>query len=264
MMLLTEDGLADTVKPRLEAAKAVPDQIAVLTMMKNQVESQVSISDLSSPTVREALAKQPVRLMVIDPLTAFLPGIDSHRDTDVRQALGVLVSLAERHKMAVVCIMHLNKGQHHSALNRVGGSVAFGALARAAYTVVRHPEDASSRVFGSIKMNVAKRPGDYDFRFSGDEEATCLVWGDSPSKHNAESLLKQDRAQIDGKLKKATDFLSEILEDGPVPATEVLTQGEDEGFSKSTIKRAKTVLAVVAKKKANHWVWSLKESKPKS
>jgi hypothetical protein len=263
LFMLAEDAPDDTVKPRLEAAKANPNRIGSFSILKDEVEQLPSLST-GLADVERMLEKEPHKLLVIDPLTAFLPGVDSHRDTEVRRTLSGLAKLADRHHIAVVCVMHLNKGNHRSALNRIGGSIAFGALARAVHTVIKHPTDEACRLFGPIKMNIAKSPETYGFTFVGQESDTALSWDDKPSTYKAETLLTESGQANTSAVAEAMEFLTDALEDGPVPSTQLEDDADSLGISKSSLKRAKKQMGVKSKKTQDGWQCMLKESKPES
>src|SRR5215470_12736167 len=103
----------------------------------------------------DALDKCPnVRMLVVDPVSAYMGKIDSHRDSDVRRVLTPLSELAERRRIAVVGVMHLKKSEA-SALHRLSGSVAFVAAARVVWGFGESPDDPESRVMVPVKNNLA-------------------------------------------------------------------------------------------------------------
>ena len=116
-----EDGLADTIRPRLEAAGADLTRIrAIQTAGESDDERPLSLPE-DLPVIEQAIVNVGAKLVIIDPLMAFLSGrVDSHRDQDVRRALVQLASLANRCAVAVIVIRHLNKTQGARAIYRGG------------------------------------------------------------------------------------------------------------------------------------------------
>ena len=86
-----------------------------------------------------------MRLVVIDPITAYLGGTDSHRNADMRALLAPLAELAARHVVAVVAVSHLNKNAKNPAMYRTTGSLAFVAAARAAWAVAKDQDNPDRR-----------------------------------------------------------------------------------------------------------------------
>lgn len=96
-----------------------------------------------------------VRLIVIDPVSAYLGGADSHKTSDVRAALAPLQTLAAEIAVCVVMVSHLNKGSTDpAAMSRVSGSGAFVAAARSAWFVAPNPRDETKRILTPLKNNI--------------------------------------------------------------------------------------------------------------
>jgi RecA-family ATPase len=96
--------------------------------------------------------------VIVDPLAAFLAGVDAHVDQSVRRALHPISKLAESSGAAVVVIRHLNKAPGGKAMYRGGGSIGITGAARAVHLVAADPDDDSRRLLPAVKINVARKP----------------------------------------------------------------------------------------------------------
>ncbi len=109
--------------------------------------------------VREAVARTGAALLIADPLTSRLAAtLDTYKDAEVRQAREPLARLANEVRLAVIGIMHHNKGGSGDPLIAVMASAAFTAVARSVHPVVQNPEDEGVRVFGTVKTTSARPP----------------------------------------------------------------------------------------------------------
>ena len=265
VILTAEDGIGDTLRPRLEAAGADLDRIYVVETFDDdeglprfpQLPRDV---DALQAVVEECSAA----LVIIDPIVAFLGKIDTNKDAEVRQALAPLARMADATEATVLFVRHLNKGGAGSALYRGGGSIGFIAACRAGLVVAADPDDDKRRVLAVSKSNLAERPASLAFRLVNDEEHECArVQFDGKSEHNADALLN---AGMGGSaLAEAREFLAETLADGPLPAKEVEALAKAEHISKATLRRAASGRVDKTKGKADQggvWVWSLIDSPP--
>jgi hypothetical protein len=137
-----EDGLADTIRPRLDAAGGDPEKVLALgTLMEDGNERLISIpEDISA--IEQGIERVDAAAVFIDPLMAFLSGRhNAHKDQDVRRALAPLAGLAERTGVAVAVVRHLNKATGGNPLYRGGGSIGIVGAARSALLVAKHPEE---------------------------------------------------------------------------------------------------------------------------
>lgn len=154
-----EDDVADTVVPRLKAAGADLSRIVAMNSVKTResgklTERLFNLEDVAP--LEQTIQQTPgASLIVIDPISAFTGSADSHNNADVRGLLAPLAVLAAKHRVAVVCVSHLNKSSNGPAIYRTMGSVAFTAAARAAYGVVKDKTDPARRLFLPIKANLA-------------------------------------------------------------------------------------------------------------
>ena len=192
VLLSAEDGVADTILPRVEAAGGNPSRVLALqTVGEGDAERLPTLPD-DLPLLQQAIERVEAVLVVIDPLMAYLsPKLNSHRDQDMRRALAPLARLAQETRTAVVVIRHLNKTQGGNPLYRGGGSIGIIGAARSGLLVAKDPEDEERRVLAALKCNLTKLPASLAFRLEeADNGAVRVRWcGESPL--NADRLLAE-------------------------------------------------------------------------
>jgi hypothetical protein len=258
LLLSAEDGLADTIVPRLTAAGADLARVHALTevsVIDDDGVQQVPPSlPRDVPVIERIIREYRVRLVVVDVLMAYLTGkVDSHRDQDVRGVLHQLAAMAERTGCTVVLVRHLNKAGGSNALYRGGGSIGIVGAARAAYLVARDPEDADRRILAVTKSNLTAEPPSLAYRLVDDPANGCarVEWEDSPVEHTAASLLAavsddDTRTERD----EAADWLIDYLtaNGGQAPRKDVMKAATTERFSERTLKRAATRVQVISER----------------
>ena len=141
IILSAEDGIADTIVPRLIAAGANRDRIhivAAATKPDGTGRKTFSLKADVDLLEREVGQIGTVRLIIIDPISAYMGGADGNGNVETREVLEPLAEMANRLGIAVVAVTHLNKGGAggQTALNRFAGSIAFVAAARSAYLII--------------------------------------------------------------------------------------------------------------------------------
>ena len=239
-----EDGLADTVKPRLETAGADCERILVID------ESDKSLS-MADERLEDALRKTGARLLILDPIQAYLGGgMDMNRANEARDMTKKLGALAEKYKCAIVLIGHMNKAAGNKAAYRGMGSIDFFAVARSVLLVGRVEGQPDIRAVVQIKNNLAAfghpkafRLSEKGFEWQGDYEITAdEVLGGIAPKAN--------------KYEQAKRLLRELAETSHmVSSTEVLELAKEKGISKRTLESAKQDLQIRAKRNNNTWYW---------
>ena len=263
-MLTAEDGLADTMRPRLDSAGADCTKIKVLDCVRGDdgdTPYERGI-DLDRDIDRIATAIREIgdcRLVTIDPISSYLGGTDSHKNADVRAVLSPLAKMAEELDVAVVCVSHLRKGEG-SAIHRTMGSMAFVAAARAAFAVVRDPDDDRRRLFLPIKNNLGNDSTGLAFELSprhGIDSVPCVAWMDGAVETTADEAMAGPRRK--SKKDDAADWLRSTLADGPVAATDILEKGKAEGFSERTLRRTLNEIGGGSEKGGfgSGWSWTL-------
>jgi hypothetical protein len=268
VLLSAEDGLADTIRPRLDAARADTSRILALATIPDEDghDRLLSIPE-DIPLIEKGIRRVRARLVVVDPLMAFLSGnINSHRDQDVRRALAPLAGLAERTGASVLVVRHLNKAAANNPLYRGGGSIGIIGAARMAFVVGKDPQDENRRVVASTKNNLAKPPASLMFGLQEAQGgAVCVHWL-GQSEVSAKDLLatSQDQEHADAR-SEAVEFLNDVLSGGPVSAKQIIEEAEDAEIAEKTLRRAKKLLNVLVyregatgeKRGSGRWMWKL-------
>ena len=245
-----EDGLADTVKPRLEKAGAGCERILIID------ESDKSLS-MADDRLEEAIIQTGARMLILDPIQAYLGGgIDMNRANEARDMTKRLGALAEKYKCAIILIGHMNKASGNKAAYRGMGSIDFFAVARSVLLVGRVEGEPNIRAVVQIKNNLAQfgHPKAFElmesgFKWLGDYEITAdEVLGGIAPKAN--------------KLEQAKRMLRELAEtSNAVQSNEIFDMAEEQGISKRTLENAKKELCIRARKINNSWYWELDKIK---
>jgi hypothetical protein len=269
VLLSAEDGLADTIRPRLEAAGADVQRVVALTGVADVSPGSGEV-DVRPPTIadldpiEEAIHRVAARLVIVDPFMAYLADqVRSFQDQSVRRALAPLAELAERRGVVVLVVRHLNKSGGDQALYRGGGSIGIVGAARAGLLIAADPDDPARRILASVKSNLAQPPPALAYRLVEAPNRAVRVEWLGTTTHTANQLLAMP-AGVDapGPQAEALAFLREVLADGPVAASEVQQQARAAGISPRTLNRAKQVAGVRAARvggvgAGGSWSWSL-------
>ena len=263
IILSAEDDPADTIRPRLEAVGADLERVFIIRGVKRG-EGDGYFSLAEDLPLLEAVLTDRVRLMIIDPISAYLgTETDSHRDAPVRAVLAPLAALAARRGPAVLGVMHLNKGQA-AAIYRVQGSIAFTAAARAVWAVCKDTEDETGRrrLFLPVKNNLAADVEGLAYDLADCGGLPAVNWGNPVGRDAAEALAHEAPEELRGR-KEAEAWLRELLADEPVEAAEIRRAARDNGIAEKTLYRAKKALGIEARKTgfAKGWIWILPDTK---
>lgn len=272
VLLNAEDGLADTIRPRLDAAGGDPSKVLALAEIPDE-EAPDQDRILSIPedldVIEEGIERVDAALVVIDPLMAFLSGeANSHKDQDSRRALAPLKSLAERTAAAIVLVRHLNKTGGGNPLYRGGGSIGIIGAARSGLVIAADPSDPQEkrRVLAASKNNLAEGSPSLTFQVvsSAANSAARVEWLGG-SDLSARQLLK---APIDDEektaLEEAVELLREELSERPMAASQIKKDARAAGVAEKTLYRAKHHLRVKSHKESDgSWTWVLVEEETK-
>jgi len=251
VLLAGEDSLEKTTVQRLDAAGADRRRIAVLD------ESMIIPDDLDA--IEEAVCKVRAKLLIIDPLMAFL-GRDANNDQKVRRALMPLKHLAERTNVAVVMIRHLNKRGGRQAMYRGGGSIGITASMRSSLLIAKCPHEPNLRVLAQIKSNLGPLAPSLLFEpVSGPDGIVQIEWRGECDYTPDELLAPPD--VNNGRLAEAMAFVTKILAEGRVEQKQIKLEAIKKGMAYRTVERAKELLDVVSEREGFgpgsvcYWRW---------
>ena len=240
-----EDDIADTIKPRLVAAGADCDKIAYIIDDNNELTFEDS-------RIEAVLAKTGARLLVIDPIQAFLvQDSDMQSAARMRTALGKLADVATRYQCAVVLVGHLNKSYGGKNLYRGLGSIDIAAIARSVLMISRDSADSSIRYMFPVKASLAPEGCAIGFTFT-DGSFKWLGKCDIDVTTLDDSIFSQP-----DKLEQAKTYLMRILKDGDLPSTQIYEMLARLNIKERTANTAKKEVGVQTYRKNNTWYWRL-------
>lgn len=245
LYLTAEDGIGDTIKPRLIAAGANEDRI--FTIKDNGIPLT-----LTDSRIEAAVKKTKAKLLFIDPVQAFLgSNVDMNRANEVRVPLRHICDMAARNECSVVFIGHLNKCKGLDAIARGIGSMDFVAAVRGVLMVGRYKEDPNIRVIIQTKCSNGPEGESIAFRLDGENE---FEWLDGYSDLTEYDLLNSGRVPKTKKKTKiitAVELLRSLIrnsEKAPL-VTEIEAKVMAEGISKRTLDTAKAQMPELTSKK---------------
>lgn len=242
-----EDGLGDTIKPRLLAAGADCSRVLVI----DDREQPLTMLDIR---LEEAIVQTKARLVVLDPIQGFLGAeVDKHRANEIRPLMKRVAVLAEKYHCAIILIGHMNKNSNGKSSYRGLGSIDFQAAARSVLIVGRIKDEPEIRVVCHVKSSLAPEGKSIAFRL---DKETGFEWiGEYDI--SADDLLSGDsRGQ---KSRKEKEFLLEILANGGMAQRKIEEEAEKRGIKKKTLRNAKLELEIDSVKRGNQWFWMLSE-----
>jgi len=200
-----EDDTADTIVPRMKAAGADLNRVFIAGTMTNGAERRPFDPSRDVPALQAAIEKAGgAGLLIIDPIVSAV-AVDSHKNSETRRGLQPLVDLAAAVDAALLGVTHFTKGSEGRApIDRVTGSLAFGALARVVMVAAREPDSedgkAGKRILARAKSNIGPNDGGFSYslelttRFDNPDIAACFVKWNGSIKGNAQEIL----ANIEG------------------------------------------------------------------
>ncbi|MBR9802619.1 AAA family ATPase [bacterium] len=252
LVLLGEDSLEKTIVQRLTAANSDLTRIST-------IDGNVSLpADMKR--IEQALVSTRAKLLLIDPLMAFL-GCDANGDQKVRRALTPLKAIADKANCAVVMVRHLTKRGGKHSLYRGSGSIGIVAATRSALLIGKSPDEPHFRVLCHTKSNLGPLAPSLLFEPVDADGKVTIEWR-GECDYTTDDILAAP-SMNEGKLAEAMSFLATLLEDGPVLQREIKAKAIETGIAQRTLERAKELLDVNSQRRGfgpgSQCFWKLPE-----
>ncbi len=266
LLLSAEDDAADTIRPRLEALGGDPANVRVLQAARQGAcaEEDVPFSLARDLMVLQYVlsTRRDVRLIIFDPVSAYLDGLDVRSNAALRPVLARLQALAAASGAAVLAINHFTKRANASLLYRSSGSVGFAAAARAVWATLPDPQAPGRLLLLPLKTNLASGATGLAYRIVPCPAAPAqpiLAWEPEPVAMAAAEAVGCPTAAVSASRVQAALWLLKLLAGGPVPSQEAERRATEAGFSRRTLARARRDVGVVFDHPNPHepWTWRL-------
>lgn len=247
----SEDGIEDTIKPRLEKAGADCSKVACID------EDLVTLT-LNDDKIEQAIKASLAKLIVIDPFQAYVGDSDLSNVTGMRRIMRQLGTWASNYNCAVVMVGHLNKKSGQKELYRGLGSVDIIASARSVIQVERIEDNPRLRIMRHVKSSLSSPGESLIFEISEDGSFRWIpneTYEAARQRHFKEIYSEDENAH--SKIITAGHIMLQMLAEGPVAAADITEIISDKGIGERTIKSAKKKMGIVSFRKNGQWYWNL-------
>lgn len=250
-----EDGIEDTIKPRLEKAGADCSMIRVI----DETDKELSMTD---DRLEQAIIETGSRLIILDPIQAYIGAtVDMHRANEIRPVLKHLGIIAEKHNCAIILIGHMNKASGSKSTYRGLGSIDIQATARSVLLVARLCDKPNIRIMAHDKSSLAPAGDAIGFEMTEDNGMVCI----GPYDITIDELLSGNEGRGKKKLDIAENFIKEYFGTNKViPSNEIMMEAAKRSIKRNTLLSAKKKLGITSdKEKAEdgtiYWTWVMPE-----
>jgi putative DNA primase/helicase len=239
----SEDDPEDTIRPRLEAARADLRAVHFLRGFETTGSDGQKRFDLFSlerhiGELEAAISASGAVLMIADPISSFVGGTDARSNSEVRALLHPLVEMLGRTHCAFLALQHFRKAEG-LPLHRVMDSLAFTAVARTVHGVTQDPADPTRHLLHPLKNNLAPLGSGLAYRIVAPSDIPVVQWERGDVQADAHVLFSGLEFDADpGAIVEATKILADGLADGAQPCTLVQKWAKEAGVSWRTFRRA--------------------------
>ena len=240
-----EDGLEDTIKPRLLDAGADCSQIKV-------IDETDAVLNMLDKRIEEAIVETGARVVILDPIQAYVgANINMNNANEVRSVMSQIGKLSEKYNCAVILVGHMNKGMGNKSSYRGLGSIDFQASARSVLIVGRVKDNPQTRVVVQDKSSLAPEGKPIAFELN---KETGFRWLGHYDISVDDLLCGVSREK---KSEQAENLILEKLSDGKYPQQTIVQKASSLGISKRVLDEAKKTLGVKSVKEGTQWYWVL-------
>lgn len=251
IVMTAEDDPGDTVSVRLIASEANLEKVYEIQgyTAGGKTQGLYNLTKDFDVLVRAVQEIGDVKLIVIDPISAYMEGKNENKNAEMREYLNPLIQLANIGNLAIVGISHLNKNNDLTAGQRILGSTGLLAACRAAWLVHPDENDLERKLFLPLKGNLSKNPNGLAYRLmarsvmtdDGTTPSAYCAFEPEPVYMTAEEALiaKKGSSGRPRKREGVREWLWLYLEDGPKLLDDILAAGKEKGFTKRTLERIK-------------------------
>ena len=234
-----EDGIEDTIKPRLEKAGADCSMIRVI----DETDKELSMTD---DRLEQAIIETGARLIILDPIQAYIGAtVDMHRANEIRPVLKHLGIIAEKHNCAIILICHMNKASGSKSTYRGLGSIDIQATARSVLLVARLRDKPNIRIMAHDKSSLAPAGDAIGFEMTEDNGMVCI----GPYDITIDELLSGNEGRGKKKLDIAENFIKEYFGTNKViPSNEIMMEAAKRSIKRNTLLSAKKKLGITSDK----------------
>ncbi|MDA2928503.1 AAA family ATPase [Acidobacteria bacterium AH-259-O06] len=261
LILSAEDGVADTIKPRLESMGADLELIsawAAASEKERQYWKPLTLDDGGFEELDREMCKLSPALVILDPLFAFIgEKRDINAANHTRAVMARLANLAEKHDSCIVCIRHLTKGNRGKSIYRGIGSIDLTAAARSVLLIGKNPGIPEPFVTKSVLLHIKHNLTGQGQTLGFEIREGLFYWTGQSEATAGEILAPEPSPEELSAIEEALRFLKEALADGPVKSTSLDSQRRSLGISERTLLRAKKQLGVKAFRREDGWYCSL-------
>lgn len=243
-----EDGLDDTIKPRLIEANADCRKIKVID------ESEETLTMIDE-RIEKAIAKENAKIIILDPIQAYVgKDVNINSANEIREVMKKIAMVAAKYSCAIILIGHMNKNGGGKSTYRGLGSIDFQASARSVLIVGRLKNNPEIRIMAHSKSSLAPEGKPIAFELNKETGFKWIGHYNISLDDLLNGFVKDSKSDL------AERLIIECLEDGEKPQAYVLNKAKSQDISKRVLDSAKKNLGVKSKRINNQWVWKLPEN----
>ena len=257
IIMNAEDNLADTLRPRLDAAEADCSRVFAFTGVRSMqgtrsADRLPSFQDIAE--IEDVIVQHSAKLLVVDPIQAYLGrNVDMNQAAETRPVLTEIALIAARQRCAVLIVRHLRKSGGDSITQGLGGIDIFG-IGRSIWLIMKDPQDPARRLLVHSASNNAREAGTQSFTL-GDG----FRWTGSDNR-TIEELMQAAAYTRSASPSQSIDHVVDWLRDTlvtPLSSTEIQARARRSGFSKNNLWLAKSMLQIEAYKSGPLTFWRM-------